>query len=480
MARRPLALAALLAALAGCSGGSSGGPDCSDRATRQDIQTLAATWYLFAGQVDFGAFDPADPAWTPAAFLDAIVNSAGGPDAGRHYSYLSTKASNQQFYDEGTSLGFGMGLHREGASRLLLSQVFGEAMAPGTPLRSPAAQAGFTRGDELLAIAPTQAALDDAASQVADLLARDATAPGTLSAAFSSSVAGTTRWFRVAPRGGGAAVDRQATTAIYSLDPVPPVAVLTSPGGRKVGYVLLRTFINPATPLLRDAFALFKAQDPPVTDLVVDLRYDGGGLLDVAKTFLDLMEDGRAGAVAYGLRHNAARAAQYDVTRAVAAEASAIAPARVAVITGPATASASELLPFSLVPWKGADVAVVGDRSLGKPAGQYGFSAPDCPTVYVLLSFQLANAAGRAEYWDGLPDAAWAGSSCAAADDLTRPLGDPEEASTKAALAFIDGGQAACTPIPPFAPLVRRARALAGEGAAVEPTLAQRHVPNLF
>lgn len=475
MASRPVALALLVAALAGCPGGSSGGADCSERAVRQDVHELAAAWYLFADQVDFTAFDPADPTLTPAAFLAAIVESAGGPDAGRGYSYLTTKGATQQFYDEGTSLGFGMGLYREGTDRLLLSQVFGEAMAPGAPLRSPAAQAGFTRGDELLAIAPTQAALGDPASQVADLLARDA-----LSAAFSSSVPGTTRWFRVAPRGGGATVDRQATTAVYSLDPVPPVAVLTSPGGRKVGYVVLRTFINPATPLLRDAFALFKAQDPPVTDLVVDLRYDGGGLLGVAKTFLDLMEAGRAGAVAYGLRHNAARAAHYDVTVNVAAEANAIAPARVAVITGPDTASASELLPFALAPWKGADVAVVGSRSLGKPSGQYLFERPDCPTVYVLLAFQLANAAGRAEYWDGLPDAAWAGSSCAAADDLTRPLGDPEEASIEAALAFVDGGQAACTPIPPFTAPGRRARALAGEGAAVEPTLAQRHVPNLF
>lgn len=475
MIRRPLALAALLAALAGCSGGSSGAPACSDRATREDVETVASTWYLFKDQVDFAAFDPADPSLTPAAFLDAIVNSAGGPDAGRHYSYLSTKAANQQLYDEGTALGFGMGLHQEGAGRLLLTQVFGEAMAPGTPLRSPAAQAGFTRGDELLAIAPTQAALDDPSSQVAGLLAR-----GALSAAFSSGVPGTTRWFRVAPRGGGAVVDRQATTAVYSLDPVPPVAVLTSPGGRRAGYVMLRTFINPATPLLRDAFALFKAQDPPVTDLVVDLRYDGGGLLEVGKVLVDLMSAGRTGDVAYGLRHNAARSGQYDVTRTIAAEAGALAPARVAFITGPGTASASELLPFSLVASKGADVAVVGARSLGKPAGQYGFSSPDCPTVYVVLAFQLANAAGRAEYWDGLPDAAWAGASCAADDDLTRPAGDPEEASTRAALAFIDGGQAACTPIAPFAPPARRARVLAGEGAAEEPALVQRLVPNLF
>lgn len=489
------ALAALLsAALAGCGGGSSG-PDCSDTATRANVKSLVGSWYLYSANVDVAPFDPAAPTRSPAEFLDAMVDSArlpGGaftPDHGRGFSYLTTKSANQQFFQEGTSLGYGIGLTFPAADQVVVTQVFGDAMDPAEPqyaLRSPAAKAGFARGDAIVAVAPAAGAtpnaanLDAAANQVAALLALDPVNRSAFFAALGSGAAGTARDFRLR-RAGGALVDVQATTALYWLDPVPRYTaptVLTSPGGRKVGYLMLRSFITPANAALRTAFAAFKAQG--VTDLVVDLRYDGGGLLDVASTFLDLMGQGLAGTFQFGLRHNAAQAPGQDLTANFGAEPNALAPARVAFIVREGSASASELLPFALAPHLGADVALVGERTLGKPAGQYGFSGPDCPTVYVLLSFQLANATGRAEYWDGLPDAAWAGSTCQAADDLTRPTGDPAEDSTRVALEWIDGGQAACTPIPPFQPAARQARALRIPLALPpEPSLAQRHIPNL-
>jgi hypothetical protein len=152
----------------------------------------------------------------------------------------------------------------------------------------------------------------------------------------------------------------------------------------------------------------------------------------------------------------------------------------VAFIMGHGSASASELLPFALAPYLGADVALIGDRSLGKPAGQNPFPEDGCSTLYVILTFQLANSSGRAGYWDGLPDASWPGSSCQAADDLTHPANDAAEASTAMALQWIDGGQAACTPLPTTPPAARRAAALqAPLAAGPEPSLAQRHIPNL-
>ncbi len=494
---RAAALAALLvAALAACGGGGAG-PDCSDTGTRANVKSLVGSWYLYAASVDVTPFDPADPTRSPAEFLDAMVDSArlpGGaftPDHGRHFSYLTTKSANQQFFEEGTSVGYGIGLTFPTADAVVVTQVFGDAMDPTEPryaLRSPAAKAGFARGDTIVAVAPATAAtpsataLDAPASQVSALLAQDPVNRSAFFAALGSGAAGTARDFRLR-RATGELVDVQATTALYWLDPVPRYTaptVLTSPGGRKVGYLVLRSFINPANDALRTAFAAFKAEDPPVTDLIVDLRYDGGGLLDVASTFLDLMGQGRTGTFQFGLRHNAAQAPGQDFTANFGAEPNAIAPARVAFIVREGSASASELLPFALAPLLGADVALVGERTLGKPAGQYGFSGPDCPTVYVLLSFQLANATGRAEYWDGLPDAAWAGSTCQVADDLTRPTGDPAEDSTRVALEWIDGGQAACTPIPAFQPAARQARTLRIPLALPpEPSLAQRHIPGL-
>jgi C-terminal processing protease CtpA/Prc len=473
------ALAAALLALGpllGCPGAKPA--DCSPAATKAAVLATARSWYLFAERVpDFAAFDPADPTLSPQQFLDAIVAAAGAPDTGRGFSYLSTKAASSQFFDEGTSLGYGLGLRFVGATQLFVSQVFGDA---ATPPGSPAAAAGFARGDELLAIAPSQAGLDAPASQVADLLARDA-----LSDAFSSGLAGTTRWFRVRHAGATDPVDLTATTATYSLDPLPRAAlpiVLTVPAAgsdtgveKRVGYLHLRTFVGPAAPLLRQAFAALQAQG--VTDLIVDLRYDGGGRLDVAGVFVDLLTAGRTGA-RFGLRHNALHVAD-DFDWPSGAEAAAIAPARVAFILTRGSASASELLPFVLAAQMGAQVAVIGEASYGKPAGQYGFSDPDCPELLYLLSFQLASGGVRAEYFGGLPDAAWTGGSCAADDDLTRPQGDPAEGMTGAALGWIADRSCAGGAIPVTGVAARRARVLAAP-AAPEPSPAQRHVPGLF
>ena len=50
--------------------------------------------------------------------------------------------------------------------------------------------------------------------------------------------------------------------------------------GRKVGYVFFRNFVRPSYDALDNAFAALK--EAGVTELVLDLRYNGGGLVDVA------------------------------------------------------------------------------------------------------------------------------------------------------------------------------------------------------
>lgn len=474
-----LAALAVAATLAGCGGTSS--PDCSPASTKGAILATARSWYLFDSLIPTTGLDPSDPTLSPAEFLDAITAEARSQGKDRHFSYLSTKEASAQFFEEGTSLGFGIGLRFVGTDRLFVAQVFGDT--PGDPSPSPAALAGLARGDELLAIAPTQAALADPDRQVAAILAADALTPGALGAAFSSSVLGTTRWFRLL-RPDGSTAERSATTAVYSLDPVPGAAAPTilDSGGRKVGYLALRTFVGPAVPLLRQAFATFQAQG--VSDLIVDLRYDGGGRLDVASVFLDLLRAGHAGDQKFWLLHNAQHPEQ-NAADPFRAEPNAIAPARVAFIVTQGSASASELLPFALLPYLGADVALVGERTYGKPVGQYGFAGQDCPTLLYLLGFQLANRDAAAAYFTGLPDTAFAaaGSSCAAEDDLTHATRDPLEASTAAALQWIVDGSCAGGAIPttdaPVPLLSRRVVGAAFPGVA-EPSLAQRHLPGLF
>ncbi|WP_220095720.1 S41 family peptidase, partial [Klebsiella variicola] len=71
--------------------------------------------------------------------------------------------------------------------------------------------------------------------------------------------------------------------ANYDIQPVSSRygAKIIDDGGKKVGYVNLRTFISTANPQLRAAFANFKSQG--VTEVIVDFRYNGGGLVSVAE-----------------------------------------------------------------------------------------------------------------------------------------------------------------------------------------------------
>ena len=464
-----VALAALLPWLGGCS--SSPGPDCSPTATKASILSTARDYYFFDTLIPASGLNPADATQTPEAFLDAITANARAQGMDRHFSYLTTKEASAAFFDEGTSLGFGVGIKKVGATQLFVTQVFGG---------SPAAGAGLARGDEFLAIAPSAAALDDAANQLPALLAADAATPGALSAAFSSSVQGTTRWFRLR-RVGGATVEVQATTAVYSLDPVPDAAAprLVQVGGKKVGYIVLRTFVATAEPLLRQAAADLLARG--ATDLVIDLRYNGGGRLNIAGVFLDLVRAGHPGDLKWTMKLNARHSAE-ESSALFATTAGALSPGKVAFIVAGGSASASELMVNALVPYLGSNLAVIGDRTYGKPVGQFGFASADCPTMLYLISFKLVNRDGGGDYYQGLPDASFSAAgaaSCAAADDLAHPVGDPLEASTAAALQWISAGTCPAGPIPAATPLTRMAQGAAFP-APPEPSLAQRHVPGLF
>jgi hypothetical protein len=104
------------------------------------------------------------------------------------------------------------------------------------------------------------------------------------------------------------------------------------------------------------------------------------------------------------------------------------------VIATRASASASELVIQGLKPF--IPVTVVGDRTYGKPVGQYGFEF--CDKILFPVSFRSRNAAGETDFFDGIP------ADCPASDNLDRALGDPTESSLAEALYFLRRGE--CSP----------------------------------
>ena len=169
-----------------------------------------------------------------------------------------------------------------------------------------------------------------------------------------------------------------------------------------------------------------------MTDLIVDLRYTGGGLLRVADTLLNLLGGIRANFQrSYIVNYNQDLQSNNYVGYFRTEPQSMIA-LRIAFITRGGTASASELLINSLDPH--IEVVLVGDDTYGKAVGQSAYDqSSECETRLRLITFEIQNGLGQGGYYTGLYDSGRF-DLCPAADDVTRPFGDVNEDSLATAL----------------------------------------------
>lgn len=442
LARSALSLV-LAVQLAACGGGggssvppTSGGvtptptptppaSTCGLTAQQNFADQVLNEWYLFPdllANVNRASVTNIDD------YLDARVAPARAQNRDRFFTFATSIAQENALINSGSSAGFGIRLSYDNANRRLFVV---EAYEGASGFA-----AGLDRGSEITAVGTSAGTLQTVSSLFASGGSQ------AVSDALGPSTAGTTRVLRfVQP--GGTTLERAITKTDFAIDPVSDRygALILNDGARRVGYINLRTFIvADAANQLRTAYGQFAAQG--VTNLILDFRYNGGGLVSVADTMGDLMGAGRVGQVwsRSVLRESKA---SLNETRLFRAEANAIAPTRVAVITSGSSASASELVANSLMPYLGNNIAVVGSNSFGKPVGQSGFDLAACDLRLRVVAAKTVNAAGQGEYFNGL--ASVVPNTCRAGDDIQRPLGDPREASIAAALDFLAGR--ACTPI---------------------------------
>lgn len=398
---------------------------CSLRAQQDFADRVLNEWYLFpdllaaANPASFNNLDD---------YLDARVAPARAQNRDRFFTFSTSIAEENALINSGSSAGFGVRLAFD-SSRQRLFVVEGYEGTPGLA-------AGLDRGSEITAIGTSSANLQTVSSLFASGGSQ------AVSNALGPSTSGTARVLRfVQP--GGAIVERSITKTEFALDPVSDRygALILNDGAKRVGYINLRTFIiSDAANQLRTAYGQFAAQG--VTELIIDFRYNGGGLVSVADTMGDLMGQGRVGQVWSREVLRPSKAAE-NSTRLLRSEPNAIAPTKVAVITTGSSASASELVTNSLIPPLGNRLALVGSNSFGKPVGQFGFDLAACDLRIRAVAFKTVNANDQGEYFTGL--ASVVPNTCRAGDDITRPLGDPREASIAAALDFLAGRS--CSPI---------------------------------
>lgn len=301
-----------------------------------------------------------------------------------------------------------------------------------------------------------------------------------LNAGLFPSTVGETHDFLIQDRDTGALRKVTMTAQASVTDPVQNVKVIDTARG-PVGYLTFNTHIDTAEAQLFNAFTTFEIAG--VTDLVLDMRYNGGGLLVIANQLASMIAGPAAtsGMTFEELKFNDKHREFDPVTGTPlgpdyfrqttagrgSSQAGRILPAlnlsRVFVLSGPGTCSASESIINGL---RGIDIEVVliGDTTCGKPYGFYPFD--NCGTTYFTTQFRGANAKDFSAYSDGFSPANMvnptgvAVAGCAVLDDFSKPLGDPEEASFATALDYMENG--GC---PSPDPVSIRTSALAGKAA---------------
>lgn len=435
-----LSLALVLTACGGGGGGGGGGSpstgpigspaptpspgqtpvaSCSVRARQDWAAAQLREWYLFPetlpANLDPAAFTTVD------AYIEALTATARSQRRDRYFTYLTSIAEEDAFYRSGSSAGFGIRLAYDSAARrVFVSEAFEGA---------PALAAGIDRGAEILAIG--QSAND--LRSVSDIITAQGAAG--VSNALGDGVVGTTRLLRIADASGTR--DVSVTMAEYSIPPVSSRygARVIDDGGRRVGYVNLRTFISTADPALRDAFSNFRSQG--ITEIIVDLRYNGGGLVSIAELMGDLLGGNRATNEVFSYTAFRPEKASNNSQRNFKPQAQSIAPMKIAFIGTGGSASASELVINAFIPYLRANAALIGTNTYGKPVGQIALDKAQCDDRLRVVAFATQNAARQGDYFDGL--ASKVEASCQAGDDISRQLGDPQEASTRTALDFLAG-----------------------------------------
>lgn len=394
-------------------------------------------WYReVAARTDLDPTGYATPQDYFSALKTPAVTASGRPKDQFHF-YMST-AEWEALATSSSEFGYGMQL------ALLSSAPPRKALVAYVEPGSPAALAAIDRGAEILEV-------DGAAMLDGD--------PAVLNAGLFPS---TTAPHTLAILDAGAATARSVTLTPATVAMTPARAtVVQSPGGRKVGYLFMSDHLQAAEGAMIGAISQLRAE--AIDDLVLDLRYNGGGYVLVASqtAFMLAGPTRTSGRVFERTRFNdkypgvdpvsgAPVTMPFYPYRYFTSPAGGALPTlslpRLLVLTGSGTCSASESLMNGLA---GVDLPVIqiGATTCGKP---YGFYPQDnCGTTWFSIQFEGVNAKGFGDYADGFTPGGTGGAGfagCAVADDFLHALGDPAEARLAAALAWADTG--ACPALP--------------------------------
>ena len=319
------------------------------------------------------------------------------------WSYIANLDELLAYFENGTYTGYGLSFKFDSYNDLRVKLIFDE---------SPLAAEGITRGWKLINI--NQLAISNLSDE--QILNELDKSTGTF--IFENT----------------AGEQKEITASQKVLDQNTVLKRKVIPyDGTQVAYLAFDSFLGKSEDELNEAFTYFKEQN--ATELVLDLRYNGGGSTYISNQLASLITGNAFQDKIYSKTfHNALQREKNDRFEVFFEQPSAYGFERVFVITTSGTASASEMVINGLKPeaYMGAEnVILIGSKTHGKPVGMYVFEEKALNLAIVPISFSITNANDEGGYFDGIP------VNYEISDDLSHDFGDIDESNLHAALEYI-------------------------------------------
>lgn len=225
--------------------------------------------------------------------------------------------------------------------------------------------------------------------------------------------------------------DITLAAATYQEQPVMLDTVYNI-NNKKIGYFVFNSFLGDTTQVYNQfsrLFSRFAAEN--VSDVVVDLRYNGGGYVSVQEKLANYLAPMAANGNLMMKEEYNNKYSQYNSIENYKKLGS-LNLSRIFFIVSNSTASASELVINNLKPYM--DVILVGpSNTYGKPVGYFPIPVGDW---YIFpVSFRSTNKNGEGNYFGGLQ------VQHTVADGLNKDWGDLDEASLASAIRYITTGR---------------------------------------
>jgi carboxyl-terminal processing protease len=418
-----------------------------------DVSYVAPTNYVIGATVDYvnttdnsvgqlkltSNYDVADSYFNSQRSTQ--FTGSGKPKDQFHFTYVTSDWVAQS--SSGSSVGYGF------QPVLIASTPPRNIVVAYTDPGTTAAANNIARGAQILQVNGVNVVDGDAA---------------VLNEGLFSPVEGTQYTFQILDQGSTTPRTVTMTAGAVTSTPVQNVRTLPSPYS-DVGYLQFNDHIATAESQLITAVNQLKAANngAGIKDLVLDLRYNGGGYLDIASelaymiagdatttgktfektTFNDKNPFGFSDSDLVTPFHS--KTVGFSTTEGE--QLPQLGLSKVYVLAGSGTCSASEAI-INGLRGVGVQVILIGGTTCGKP---YGFYATDnCSVTYFTIQFKGVNAAGFGDYADGFVPGGTGTTDnnvpgCVVADDFTQPLGNILEARLATALQYRTNGSCTIT-----------------------------------